>query len=136
MDKWQAQQKFWSSFTFTENGDEKPLPAYDEQTLFEKGSQPAFPHITYQSFGGNLGQTATLSASIWDRSRSWQRVKTLADKIQRKIVNDTPVTIKLDDGYMWIKVPATIPFAQPMASEDDTIKRIVLTVEAECLSQA
>jgi hypothetical protein len=122
MDKWVAQQRFWSSFG---------IPAYDEQTFFTKGDQPSYPHIKYQSFGGGFDQTATLSASLWYRSSSLKDIKEKADEIQKFIGGG--VTITTDEGMLWMKPPTTIPFAQPMdsGSNDENIKRIMLTVEAE-----
>lgn len=126
MDKWLAQREFWTSFG---------IPAYDEQATFTKGEAPAFPHITYQSFGGRIGQTATLSASLWYRELTWAGVMQKADEILKYLAENEPLTIKTDNGYVWFKVPENTPFAQPMRDdEDDQIKRIVLTVEAECLS--
>ena len=127
MDKWQAQQKFWSSFG---------LPAYDEQTVFTKkeDGQPDLPHIRYESFGGNIGQQATLSASLWYRDTSMVAIKRKASEIERYIKEREPFTIPIDDGYLWIKVPESIPFAQPLGSDSDNVLRIVLTVEAECLT--
>lgn len=129
MDKWATQQGFWASFG---------IPAYDEQTVFTEGKAPALPHITYQSFGGNLGQTATLSASLWYPGPSWAEIKKKADEIQKYIVEHSPLAIRMDGGYLWVKVPSLTPFAQPMeGTYDDTkriVNRMVLTVEAESLS--
>ena len=129
MDKWQAQQAFWSSFG---------IPAYDEQSIFTKGDQPdrrpEFPHIRYQSFGGNLEQTATLSASLWYRGTEMAQIKRKATEIERFLKENEPYRIKVDGGYLWIRVPTSIPFAQPMGTDEDNLLRIVLTVEAESLT--
>ena len=127
MDKWQTQDAFWNSFG---------IPAYDEQTFFTQGTVASYPHITYQSFGGRLGQEATLSASLWYKSDSWADVKKKADEIQKVIAENEPMVMKMEGGYLWVKIPEFTPFAQPLGSGDDDekIKRIVLTVEAECLS--
>ena len=124
MDKWQTQDAFWNSFR---------IPAYDEQTTFTKGDAPSYPHITYQSFGGRMGQIATLSASLWYKSASWADIKKKADEIEKYITEHEPLAIRMSGGYLWIRLPDT-PFAQPMAAEDNETKRILLTVEAECLS--
>ena len=125
MNKWEAQQEFWGSFG---------IPAYDEQTIFTEGDQPALPHITYQSFGGNLGQTVTLSASLWYKSTKMRDIKAKADEIEKYIKQNEPLVFPLDHGYLWIKVPTDTPFAQPIGSENDKTNRVVLTVEAECLT--
>ena len=124
MDKWQSLHAFWNSFG---------LVAYDELTTFTKGQLPAFPHITYQSFGGRMGQVATLSASLWYKEDTWANIKRKADEILKYMTDREPLSIKIDNGFLWLKVPEYTPFAQPMGSEDDT-KRIVLTIEAESLT--
>jgi hypothetical protein len=42
--------------------------------------------------------------------------------------------VAIDGGYIWFKVPDRTPFAQRVASGDDAIKRVYLSVEAECLT--
>ena len=127
MDKWQSQQAFWSSFG---------IDAYDDQTEFTEGSLPAYPHITYESFTGTMGQEASISASIWYRTPSWAPIKKKADEILEYMQEHEPLTFPLDKGYIWFKVPRLVPFAQPASSgsDDEQIKRIVITIDAECLS--
>ena len=128
MDKWQTQNEFWNSFD---------IPAYDDQTSFTAKDSPAYPHITYQSFGGHLGDGATVTASLWYKSASWGGIKQKADEIERFLVENAPYTVKMADGYFWFKAPANGNFAQPASSgsDDEQIKRIILTVEAECLTR-
>jgi hypothetical protein len=124
--RWEAEQAFWGSFG---------IPAYDDQTTFEEDEEPSFPHLTYQSFGGCMGQTATLTASLWYKDTGWSAIKAKADEIHKYITENAPLTIKLDEGYLWIKSPELTPFAQPAMSGDEQIKRIVLTFEAESLTK-
>ena len=126
MDKWQAQQTFWESFG---------IPAYDEQATFTKDDLPAYPHIKYESFAGNIGQSATLSASIYYAGTSLAPVKQKASEVERYIKEREPLLLKMDDGYLWMKVPEGVPFASPLYSGEENVQRIVLTVEAECLSR-
>lgn len=125
MNKWQTQQAFWESFG---------IPAYDENTAFEKGASPAFPHITYEALNGVMGQVLAISASIWYRSSSWKEISEKADEILRAVKYG--VIMKVDNGYFWIKNPELSPFAQRMASgsDDDLVKRIYITLEAESLT--
>ncbi len=127
MDKWQTQQAFWGSFG---------IPAYDEQAYYTKGDVPSFPHLTYQAFGGRIGQSATLSVNLWYREQTGASIKLKANEIFEYMSEREPICIPMDEGFLWIKVPETIPFAQPIGSgsNDELIKRILLTVEAECLS--
>lgn len=128
MNAWQAQQNFWSSFG---------LPAYDDQTVFTKGDMPAYPHITYESFGGFLGQSTTLTASLWYKTDEWADVKQKATEILNYIGSGRLYDI--DTGKLWIQAPDSSPFAQPLdaGNSDGSIdppKRIVITIEAEILS--
>lgn len=127
-DKWQVQQQFWEQFG---------LPAYDEQTVFAEGQEPSYPHLTYQAAGGVLGQFLSISASLWYKSSSWAEISRKADEILSYIQHNRTVW-EIDHGYFWLKVPDGTPFAQRVASgsENENIKRILLTVEAECLTAA
>ena len=82
------------------------VDAYDEQTVFTAGQRPAYPHITYESFSGTWEARRTMSANLWNRSTSWFRI------------------------------PEYTPFAQVIASgsEDDLVKRILLSIEVEFLT--
>lgn len=122
-DKWQTQQNFWSSFG---------LSAYDEQTAFTDGNPVTFPYLTYQSMSGVMGQAMTVTANLWYRSPSWAEISQKADDILRAIARGA--VIALDNGYFWIKIPEATPFAQRVASGNDDIRRIMLTVEVECLT--
>ena len=129
MNVWQAQHSFWWSFG---------VPAFESTTSIDKKTMermglPEFPQITYESFTGGLGESATLTASLWYRSESWEAIKEKAEEIRNAL---TPFAITaIDGGYLWMHTPTYLPFAQPLTadSEDDMIKRIILTVEAECL---
>lgn len=130
MNSWESQQAFWSGFG---------VPAFEATTTIDKKTMesmglPEFPQLTYQSFSGSIGQEATLNASLWYRSESWAEIKSKADEIKRAL---TPRALTaIDGGYMWMHTPTFLPFAQPLdaGAEDEKIKRIVLTVEAESLT--
>ena len=123
MDKWQAQDAFWNSFS---------IPAYDEQTAYTQGEQPAYPHITYEAAAGVMGQYIPITASLWYRSASWRDISRKSDEILQAIYRGQVIAI--EGGYLWLKCPETTPFAQRVASGDDSIRRILLTIEAECLT--
>lgn len=128
MDKWESQYAFWSSFGW---------PAYEENIVFTDGDEPAWPHITYQAMSGVLGQEMVISASLWDRNDSWLRLDKKSDEILKYIVAHEPVLMPIDGGgYLWIKLDNNTPFAQHLASgsDDDTAKRIYITVNAEFLT--
>lgn len=122
-DKWQAQQTFWSSFG---------IPAYDENTV---PAGATMPYLTYEAVGGNFEQLATVSASLWYRSNSWQAISQKADEIAQAIATAQAPAIKISNGYMKVRLPDSTPFAQRMDDPSDRqIRRILMTVEVEFLT--
>lgn len=123
MDKWQAQQAFWEGFGLT---------AYDERTVPDGATMP---YITYEAVGGDLGAQTTISASLWYRSNSWAEISQKADQIAQQIALAEKPAIKIDNGFMKVRLPDGMPFAQRMDEPNDRqVRRIVLTVEIEFLT--
>jgi hypothetical protein len=120
IDKWQAIQNFWSGFEW---------PAYDENSVPEDAS---YPRITYEVQTDSLDNVILLSASLWDRSTSWEKVSKKADQIASEIVHMDPPTIRIAGGGLYISKGS--PFASRMADEDDSIRRIYLNINAEFLT--
>lgn len=121
MDKSQAIDNFWNGFDW---------PAYDENSVPD---DVAFPYITYTQVTDRLGNVVSLSASLWDRSNSWEQLSLKADEISRNISEYGYRRLKLDNGYIWLT--AGSPFAQRMRDPSDTkIKRIYLNVLGEFLT--
>lgn len=121
MNKDQALDTFWNSFGW---------PAYDQNSVPD---DVKFPYITYNESTDSLGNVLSLSASLWDRSNSWERVSLKKDEVAKKIGEYGHHTIKLNGGYVWL-VKGT-PFAQRMADpNDDKVKRIYLNVLGEFLT--
>ena len=116
MDNAQAIHSFWSSFGLT---------AYDENTVPDNAD---LPRITYSVSQAYFDEPVMISASIWYRSTSWSQITATADQIGQRIGYGGKV-LKTDDGYIWLK--RGVPFAQRMADEDDSIRRIYLNIEAE-----
>jgi hypothetical protein len=134
LDKWQAQQAFWEGFGF---------PAYDERTVpeevwnevLQKMVKVEMPYITYEAVGGDLGAQTTISASLWYRSNSWAEISQKADQIAQQIALAEKPAIKIDNGFMKVRLPDGMPFAQRMDEPSDKqVRRIVLTVEIEFLT--
>ena len=121
MNKSQALYNFWSGFK---------LPAYDENSVPD---DVALPYITYSDITDSLGNVVQLSASIWDRSNSWERISLKADEVAEKIGKNGYHIITIDGGYVWLTKGT--PFAQRMGDPDKEIKRIYLNVQAEFLTQ-
>lgn len=120
MNKDQALNQFWNSFG---------IPAFDESSV---PVHTSFPYLTYQTATDSVGNTLTLSASLWYRESTWKNISDKSEAIA-KYIGYSYKNIKFDDGYLVVYKGS--PFAQRMGDpEDDLIKRIVLTIQAEFLS--
>lgn len=119
MDKQQAYYNFWSSFE---------IPAYDENSVPD-GAE--FPYITYQVVTSDYDHGIFPTASIWYRSDSWTAIDNKLNEISRRIEEMLPLA--LANGYMQINKGS--PFAQRMAEEDRTVKRYVLNLTVEFLTE-
>lgn len=122
MNKAQAIQSFWSSFG---------LPAYDQSSVPSGTDGAIMPYITYEMKADNLGNEVGMAASIWYRSSSWEAVTLKSDEVARKIGGILPIPI--DGGYCWIKRGS--PFAQRMSDEDDSVRRILINITVEYLTE-
>ena len=121
MNKSQAIDYFWNSFS---------IPAYDENSVPDDAT---YPYITYTNSTGSLNDVLSLTASIWDRSNSWERVSLKADEIAKKVGEFGHYTLPLDNGYVWFTKGN--PFTNRMGDQlDDRIKRIYINVQAEFLT--
>ena len=119
MDKAQALNSFWNSFN---------IPAYDSQTI---PPDAVLPYITYETVTDSFDNRVTLTNSIWYRSTSWREISLKSEEIAEEIGYSGKV-IKLDNGYVWLT--RGTPFAQRMSDPDDSIRRIVLQVQADYLT--
>lgn len=133
MDKEQAYSAFWGGFgvlAFEENSvpDDRTI-----QALIDSGAAPSkYPYITYQVLLDDLGYPVFPTASIYDRSSSWEKADLLANTISSHIQEMYP--IKLEHGRMFITKGT--PFAQHYGEDGDTsIRRIVLNVGVEFLTE-
>lgn len=119
MDKWQGQQAYWSSFG---------LATYDENTVPESATMP---YLTYEAVSGSLDGVMSVSASLWYRGNSWEAISQKATEME-KTVNQN---IKIDGGYLKVRKPES-NFAQRMNEPNDRlVRRIVLSVEMEFLTE-
>lgn len=116
MNKWQAIDAFWNGFS---------LPAYDENTVPDDATMP---YITYAASEASFEQPITLTGSIWYRSTLWDAISCKASEIAQYI-GPSYKAVKLDDGYM-VLTKGT-PFAQRMADEDDSVRRMYVMIDAE-----
>lgn len=133
MNKQQAYNAFWNGFgvlAFEENS----VPS-DEvfNALIEAGKASSkFPYITYQVITDDISGAVFPTASIWDKSNSWERSDLLSNTIAESIQRMN--TIRLDDGRMFITKGS--PFAQHMAEEGDpSIRRIILNLGVQFFTE-
>ena len=120
--KTQALYDFWNSFGLT---------AYDEYTVPTGDAKPQLPYITYSAATGDFDNDVQISGSLWYSGYSWADADRKAAEISAALANGGKL-IPYSDGRLWIK--RGTPFAQHMADENDTIRRIYLNLTAEFLS--
>lgn len=116
MDKWQTVDAFWNSFS---------LPAYDENTVPDDA---VMPYVTYAASVDSFERPFTMTGSIWYHDTSWTGISQKADEIAQYI-GPSYKAVKLDKGYM-VLTKGT-PFAQRMADEDDSVRRMYIMVDVE-----
>lgn len=119
MNKEQALNTFWNSFD---------VQAYDENTVPDGA---ALPYITYSVGVDDFDHPVSLTASIWDRSTSWEGITGILNDISDHLSRGGKITA-YDEGAFWIKKGS--PFAQRVADEDDSIRRILINVEVEYIN--
>lgn len=122
MDKAQALHSFWSSFG---------LPAYDNTVVLDEGA--TMPYITYDVSTDSLENSLSLNASLWYMSTSWEAISKKAESIAFYIKHMNPPSISIDGGRMY--VTKGTPFAQRMSDENPMIRRIVLSINVEFLTE-
>lgn len=133
MNKQQAYSAFWSEFgvlAFEENS----VPTQDVLKAMAKDMNlPSDRYIAYQVLIDDIDHPVFPTASIYDKSSSWERADTLANLISNRI--QTMDTIRLDNGRMFITKGS--PFAQHMREEgDSSIRRIVLNLGIEFFTES
>lgn len=119
MDKWQAQQEYWSGFG---------LDAYNELTV---PSDAVMPYITYSPVNGSLNGTTISVANLWYKGRSWAYICQKTAEIEAMADRQ----IRIDGGAVKFRKP-TSNYAQPMSEPtDENVRRMRLQVEVEFLSE-
>ena len=123
MNKQEALQKFWSGFGLT---------AYEQNNV---PFDVIMPYITYSESIGSFGDTPFMTASLWYFSEDDSRTDIVAKANEiDEALGLGGMTVKYDNGLLWVKKGT--PWAQAMDDPQDTrIKRIVLNISAEYISQ-
>lgn len=120
--KTQALYNFFSGFE---------LPAYEENTVPTGANAPTLPYITYATATSGFDNDVQISASLWFKGYSWADADRKAAEINAALAHGGKM-IPYTGGALWIR--RGTPFAQHMADDDDTIRRIYLNLTAEYLS--
>lgn len=133
MNKQQAYNSFWSGFgvlAFEENT--VPDDTVIDELIKSGAAKAKYPYIAYQVIVDDLGHPVYPTASIYDRSNSWERADTLANLVSNTIQNMN--TIKLDNGRMFLTKGT--PFAQhQLESADLNIRRVILNLGIEFFTE-
>lgn len=116
----EALQNFWSSFG---------VPAYDENTVPDNAP---LPRITYEVRISSLGYPVQITASIWARSKKWESVEDIAYAINQEL-SFGGSSLHFSGGIIWLSRGDT--FIQRMSDPDKSIRRILLTLQAEYISE-
>ena len=122
MTKEAALQAFWGRF----------LTAYQENAVPTGENRPAYPYITYEVQTGEWDRPVALSASLWYRTTSWVIPNAMAQRIS-DFISKGGVIVPCDGGAIYITRGS--PFARSGGDADDTVKRKILTIMAEYLTE-
>ena len=120
--KTQALYNFFSGFE---------LPVYEENTVPTGANAPELPYITYATATSGFDNDVQISASLWYKVFSWADADRKVAEINTALAHGGKM-IPYTGGALWIR--RGTPFAQHMADDDDTIRRIYLNLTAEYLS--
>lgn len=117
MNNAQALHAFWSSFDWK---------AYDENSVPDDA---VLPYITYDVVLDDFGHEVAMSASLWDRSTSWENVSLKNIEIANRIGRGG-VLVHYDQGGFWLR--KANPWAQRVGEDaEGDIKRILLNISVE-----
>ena len=118
MNREQAIHAFWSSFS---------IPAYDENTVPENAPSR---YITYNVVVDTINNVVYGSATVWDRSRSWEFVTEKAHEIADGLNGHF---IKYDNGAILLYNGS--PKYRRIATGDDNTRGIVINIGYEFLER-
>ena len=121
MDRFQAIHSFWASFG---------IPAFNKYAVPDIA---ALPYLTYDTAIGSIDDIIPLNATIYYGGTLLDNLSKKTEEIYKKIVNDDPVTIEFEGGYLWIYKSGI--FAQDMPSDSDNVKSKLITVYAEFITK-
>jgi hypothetical protein len=107
------------------------VTAFDENTVPQNSDDIAsFPRLTYDVSNTIFDRPVTISASIWDYSKSWARVEEVKNRIV-SLLKDGGYCLRAGTCALWV-TPGS-PFVQRVGDENDMIRRILINVDIEPL---
>ena len=123
MDRDQAIHQFWSGFG---------LRAYDENTVPENALTANEGHyLTYSVVNSGFNTPVATTCSLWYKDTSWASISAKAQQIGN-FLGEGGAIVPYQDGALWVKRGS--PFSQRMGDDDDTMRRIYITVQIEFFS--
>ena len=122
MDKAQAIVSFW--------GHVSSLPVYDENKIPEDAQ---LPYLTCEVSTGSFEHDIPLTANLYYRDTSWEAISKKAESIAKNIREMRNTTTVIDGGRVRIWEGDT-PLCQRMADVDDSIRRIVINIMVEFMT--
>lgn len=120
MDKAQAVVSFWERVS--------GLTVYDENSVPDGAT---IPYMTCEVATGSFEREIPLTANLYYRGTSWLAISQKAEAISREIRRSG--TIKIDGGRFRVWEGDT-PLCQRMADTDSAVKRIVINVMVEFMT--
>ena len=128
MDKAQALHLFWSSFGLT---------AIDENSDYDSKARDIFRdknrYITYEVGESNFLGPQTLTANLWFRETSWAAIEAKAKAIAA-FIGYGGKTFAIEGGFLRIMLPLNTTIYRRMPAEDNTWRRILITVAVDFLT--
>lgn len=128
MTKQEALQYFWSRHA--KAFEETDVPDYDP-------SDPNTPnvsegYITYQKIEGEFESPVGCTGSIYHRSPSWKGVEQIKNSISDDLKRGGMI-IPVEGGKVWITKGS--PFAQSMDDSDRSVRRLVINLMVEFMTE-
>lgn len=128
MDKGQAIHQFWSSFG---------LAAIDENSAYDSRVMEKMPdknrYITYEVAESNFLGQQMLTGNLWFRETSWEAAEKKAQAIAA-FIGYGGITIPIEGGYLRIMLPVNSTIIRRMPAEDDSWRRILITIAVDFLT--
>lgn len=108
---------------------ERILPSYEETTVPDDA---VLPYITYSVATDSFNYPVSIQFSLWCEGTSWQNINAKTEEISH-LIDRGGVLVPYDNGAMWITKGT--PFAQNVPDENENIRRKLINLTVEYLSE-